>query len=189
VSLFADGFEGGDLSHWSTNNGLVVQQAKVYAGLFAGRATTTGVATWAYKQLSAAQSDLYYRLRFHVISQGANSVYLLKLRTATGTSILGVYRSSSGVISIRNDAGDLTTNSSTAASLGAWHTLELHAKINGVSGLTEVWLDGTKITALSKTQDLGTSAIGRIQLGDNSGSRTYDVALDDIAVDTSFIGS
>lgn len=189
VSLFTDGFEGGNLSHWSTNNGLVVQQAKVYAGLFAGRATTTGVATWAYKQLSPAQSDLYYRLRFHVISQGANSVYLLKLRTATGTSILGVYRSSSGVISIRNDAGDLTTNSSTAASLGAWHTLELHAKINGVSSLTEVWLDGTKITALSKTQDLGTSAIGRIQLGDNSGSRTYDVALDDIAVDTSFIGS
>jgi hypothetical protein len=58
-----------------------------------------------------------------------------------------------------------------------------------VSGLTDVWLDGTKITALSKTQNLGTGAIGRIQLGDNSGSRTYDVALDDIAVDTSFIGS
>jgi hypothetical protein len=91
-------------------------------------------------------------------------------------------------VSIRNDAGDLTTVSSTAASLGAWHTLELHATINGSSGLTEVWLDGTKIAALTKTQNLGATAIGRIQLGDNSGSRTYDVALDDVAVDTSFIG-
>jgi hypothetical protein len=161
----------------------------VSGGVFAARESSTGAATWAYKQLSAGQSDLYYRLRFQVVSQGANSVYLLKLRTATGTSILGVYRSSSGVISIRNDAGDLTTSSSTAASLGSWHTLELHAKINGTSGLTEVWLDGTKIALLSKTQNLGTSAIGRVQLGDNSGSRTYDVALDDIAVDTSFIGS
>ena len=187
--LFTDDFESGTLTNWTTNTGLVTQQHDVYAGAWAAEESATTAATWAYKTLAATQTDLYYRVRFKVISQGANNAYLLKIRTATGTSILGLYRSSSGTLALRNDAGAATVTSSTAASAGVWHTIELHATINGTAGATEVWLDGNKIAALSLTQNLGTTPIGRVQLGDNSGSRAYDIALDDVAVDTAFIGT
>jgi hypothetical protein len=191
-ALFVDGFESGDFSQWTSNTGLVVQTQELRTGTYAARETSTSSSTWAYKTLSSTQTDLYYRLWFKVLSQGSNNAYLLKLRTATGTSILGLYRSSSGVIALRNDAGNTTVTSSIAASGGTWHSIELHATINtsnGAAGATEVWLDGNKIAALSITQNLGTAPIGRIQLGDNSGNRTYDIALDDVAVDTAFIGS
>jgi hypothetical protein len=51
----------------------------------------------------------------------------------------------------------------------------------------EVWLDGVHIDALSKIEALGSTAIGRIQLGDNSTARTYDVALDNVDVSANFI--
>jgi predicted nucleic acid-binding protein len=38
----------------------------------------------------------------------------------------------------------ITTTSSTTASRGAWHTLELHAVI-GSTSTTEVWLDGIRV--------------------------------------------
>jgi len=46
-----------------------------------------------------------------------------------------------------------------------------------------VWLDGVRINDLSRTEGLGGTAIGRIQLGDNSTGRTYDVAFDNVVVD------
>jgi chitodextrinase len=56
-----------------------------------------------------------------------------------------------------------------------------------VNGQAEVWYDGNRIESLSKTESLGTTPIGRIQLGENSSGRTFDVAFDDVVVDTAFI--
>lgn len=187
VLLFSDDFETGDMTKWTSNTGITVQQQEVYAGLYAARQTSTSAATWAYKQLDAAQNQLYYRVRFKMISQGANNVYLLKFRTATGTSIMGVYVSSTGKLAYRNDAGSTTVTSTTNVTSGAWHDLQVRATINGVDGQVEVWLDGVHIDALSKIEALGSTAIGRIQLGDNSTARTYDVALDNVDVSTNFI--
>jgi hypothetical protein len=186
--LFSDDFESGDLSQWTSVTGLTVQQQEVYAGAYAARQTSTSAATWAYKQLSVDQSQLYYRTRFKILSQGANNVYLLKFRTATGTSILGVYASSTGKLAYRNDVGSTTVTSTTTVTSGIWHDLQVRAFINGTNSQVEVWLDGVHIDALSKTESLGSTLMGRVQLGDNSGARTYDVALDDVAISTNFIG-
>jgi Bacterial Ig domain/Calcineurin-like phosphoesterase len=182
--LFSDGFESGNFSKWTWMTGLSVQPQQVYNGAYAARQTSTSAATWAYKQLDITQPNLYYRLHFKLISQSSN-VYLLKFRTATGTSILGVYVSSSGKLAYRNDAGSTTVTSTTSVTSGVWHDLQVRASINGAAGQTEIWLDGVRINDLSKTEALGSIPIGRIQLGDNSGSRTYDVALDEVVVDTS----
>jgi hypothetical protein len=184
-TVFSDGFESGDFSQWTANTGMTVQQALTRTGAWAARQTTTSAATHAYKQLPSTHTDLYYSLAFDVVSQGGNNVYLGKIRTGSGGSILGLYRSTSGTLNLRNDAGAVTYTSTTPVSLGQWHTLELHAVIAGASGRTEVWLDGQPVGALSRTQNLGTSAIARVQIGDNTGGRTYDVAIDDVRVGTS----
>ncbi|MDP9185224.1 MAG: polysaccharide lyase, partial [Actinomycetota bacterium] len=141
--------------------------------------TSTGAATYAYTQLASNQSDLYHRFRFKVVSQQEN-VTLSKFRKAGGATIVSLYRSGSGKLCLRND---ITTASfcSVSPSLGTWHTLQVHARV-GTSGLTEVWLDGVKLTELARTMDLGVDPIGRVQVGNNQTGRTYDMLLDDVVV-------
>jgi hypothetical protein len=111
----------------------------------------------------------------------------MKFRTGTGSWLLGVYLSSTGKLAYRNDVAGVSTSSTTTVSTGTWHSLQVHVVINGANGQTETWLDGVKINALSKTESLGTTPIGRIQLGENSTGRSYDVAFDTVAADTNLI--
>jgi hypothetical protein len=182
--LFKDGFESGGTSRWTFSTGLVVQQQDVFAGSWAARATSTGAATYAYTQLAAGENDLYHRFRFKVVSQNEN-VTLSKFRDASGTSIVTLYRSGSGKLCLRDDV-TAASFCSVSPSLGAWHTLQVHARV-GASGATEVWLDGTKLTALGRALNLGTNPIRRVQIGNSQTGRTYDMVLDDVIVDRSFI--
>src|SRR6185436_16364252 len=187
--LFSDGFESGDFSQWTSVTGLVIQQQQVYAGLYAVRGTTTGAATYAYKQLVSARNELYYRVLFKVVSQGANSIYLQRFRTSANGAILGVFVSSTGKLGYRNDVTGMTTTSTTAATPGVWHELQTRVLVNAGSSTTDVWLDGVQIAALSNTLNLGNISIGRVQVGDSTGGRTYDVAFDRVALSTNLIDS
>jgi hypothetical protein len=187
--VFNDGFESGDLSNWTTVNGLVVQQDEVYAGDYAVRGTsTTGTPAYASKQLAGTYSELYYRLWFNVISQGeANQVVLQRFRTASNVAIMGVFVGQTGKLSLRNDVANLNVASTTTVTKGVWHQLQVRIVIDGALGQSEVWLDGVRIDALSVTQDFGTNPVGYIQLGESSSLRMFDIALDRVAVDTEFI--
>ena len=185
--LFTDDFETGDLSRWTSVTGLTVQQQEKFAGAYAARQTSTGTATYAYKQLPSGEADVYYRMRFKVLSQGQNNVTLGKFSAAAGNSILAFYRSSTGTLGLRNDVLGTTTSSSTIPTSGAWHELLVHARIDA-GGQTEVWLDGDPVEALRTTQSLGSALIGRVQVGNNQTARTYDVAIDDVAVSRALNG-
>lgn len=185
--LFGDDFETGDLSRWTTVNGLVVQTQEVFAGGYAARGTTSVAPAWAWRQLASGQTELFYRLRFKVISAAPQTTYLLKFRTATGGAMLGVYVSSTNRLSTRNDVASISTVSTTTVAFGTWHELQVRIRINGATGQTEVWYDGASIAALAKTFDLGTAPIGRIQLGDNAAAASYDTAFDNVEVNTQFI--
>jgi hypothetical protein len=176
------------MSQW-TNSGLVAQQQEVFAGSYAARGTSTGLATYARRAVSPARTELYYSLRFKIISRGSNSVYFMRFRSADNMSILGVYIANNGKLSYRNDVARVVTNSNTPVTLGAWHELQVRARINGSTGEVEVWYDGARITALSKTESLGTAQISFVQLGENATGLSYDLAFDQVAVSTGFIGT
>jgi hypothetical protein len=188
--LFTDGFESGNLAQWNTVSGLVVQQAEVYGGAFAARGTTTSAATYVYKTLSPTQNELYYKVKFKYVSPSAGTVTLLKFRTDTGTNgtaIVGLFVSSTGRLALRNDILANSTNAAINHQLndGQWHEVELRARIS--SPQTDVWLDGVHLPELSLTQSLGSTPIGRLQLGENSPGKTYDVVFDEVVVDPLFI--
>ena len=185
--LFSDSFESGNFLKWTTVSGLVLQQQQVYAGMNAVRATSTGTATYAYKQLSQAQNELYYRVWFKVLSQGANPVFLQRFRSASNVAIMGVSLNNAGRLTLRNDVTGLSTVSTTTVTPGVWHQLQTRILVNGSAGQSEMWLDGVRIDALSITQNLGTVHVGRIQLGETSNGRTYDIAFDRVALSTNFI--
>jgi hypothetical protein len=77
----------------------------------------------------------------------------------------------------------VTTASSTTMPTGSWHLVTLHAIVNGTGSSLGVSLDGNPVPGLTAGgQDLGTSPIGMFQLGDSTAGRSYDIALDDVAV-------
>jgi hypothetical protein len=182
--VFSDGFESGNLSQWSGSSGMSVQQQVTYAGSSAARATSSGTPAYAYKSLSTPLSELYYDGRFDAISQGAGTnASLVRFRTAAAGSILSMLRRSDGRLAYFNEVTGVTTLGPTV-SAGVWHELEVHVLINGASGLIEVWLDGTRISALSKTDSLGTPPVGRVYIGDPASGRTFDYAFDNEVVST-----
>ena len=95
----------------------------------------------------------------------------------------GALRSgSNGALILRNSSADATVTSSTGVTLGVWHELQLRARI-GAGAETEVWLGGVRIASLSRPQALGDAGVGRLQLGDDTAGRAYDIAFDDVLVD------
>jgi hypothetical protein len=179
--LFADGFETGDLSRWSRVRGLTVQQQIVLQGAFAARGTSTQAATYARATLPAPQSDVYFRVYVYIASQSNNTVYLMRCRTASDKSILGVYVNGTGRLGYRNDISGVSTTATATVTKNAWHEIVLHAVVNGATGSVELWLDGNLVA--SKTENLGTTETGIVQIGENgTGSRSYDMAFDDVLV-------
>jgi hypothetical protein len=184
---FSDDFETGNLSRWNEATGLVVQQQEVADGAYAARAISNGAPADAQAWLNTEQNEVYYYTRFEILSQGSNPVYLQRFRTAKGVSLLGLYISNTGKLSYRNDVNNKAVVSAINVSQGEWHEVQLHLHIAGDASVTEVWLDGNRIDALSRTEPLGTAPIGRVQLGDNASGHSYDVAFDEVKLDTRFI--
>ena len=88
--------------------------------------------------------------------------------------------------------GEVTRTSSQVVSPGQWHEVQVHVRVNHAepsAGQVQVWYDGTPVAELSRTEDLGTAPIGRLQLGENAAERTFDIAFDDVVADTLFIES
>jgi parallel beta-helix repeat protein len=187
--LFSDGFESGNLSAWGSSSGLVVQQSQIASGAYAARGTSSGAAAYARKAIGGPYGEMYFNLKFRLNSKDATTLYLGRLRTSGNASILGMYISSTGKLGYRNDVASASRTSTVAPSLGAWHTLETHVSINGASGLVETWLDGVRIDALSRTEDLGANGVGVVQIGDNSTGRTFDIVFDDIEANTQCVGT
>ncbi len=185
--LFSDGFESGGWSLWTSQTGLTLVHSPVFAGSWSANATSAGSGKhFASKTLSSTAGTLYYDLRFFVASRGANLVELMRFKTAAGGSLVSAALNSSGKLITKNLAHAATHTSSTVVTSGVWHELQVRVAV-GSSGHIDVWLDGSPVTALSTTDNLNTTAIGRITFGDPSG-HTYNVTYDQIGVGTSPIG-
>ena len=182
--VFSDDFETGNLSKWTAQGGMTVQQQVTYAGTWAARATSSGSPAYAYKTFSSGVSELYYDGRFNAISEAsASTASLVRFRTASGGAIVSIFRrGSNDKLSYYNDVTGASTLGP-VMTLGSWHELEVHVLVNGTSSVVEVWLDGTKV--ITKTgESLGTTPVGRVYIGDNSSGRTFDYAFDNALVTT-----
>jgi calcineurin-like phosphoesterase family protein/Big-like domain-containing protein len=189
-ALFSDGFESGDLSSWTTVNGLQTESNDTYGGSYAAEGASTGTVAYARKTLPTSQTSLYYRIRFKIVSPpSSGSLYLGRLLTGGGTSMLGVYVTNLGKLGLRNDvAGNSTTSTTAGGLLGAWHTLQVHVTVADPASQVETWLDGTPVTDLTVNPgSLGANPITMIQVGENAANKTFDVLFDDVAADTAAI--
>ena len=183
-SVFADGFESGSTSAWSAGTGLVVGTAPVADGSYAARANMTGSAAYVHRNLATATTEATTSVKVNLASiSGTSAVNFLKIRTASGTALAEVFITPSGVLGLRNDVTGVAVNSTKVVSTGTWHTITLRAVIAGTASTTEVTFDGVTVAALgSSTADLGTTPIGRVQIGENVAGRTADLSYDTVTV-------
>lgn len=184
--LFTDGFETGDMGMWSTVNGFGVQGQLTSSGFYAAEASGTNKVAVAYLQLGESHPELYHRLRFYVSAYDSKTTYLQQFRTASGGSLLGLYISASGRLGYRNIVAGRNVNTTITIAKNQWHEVQVRVRINGTTSETEVWYDGNRVDPLSLTESLGSTNIGRIQLGE-SAARTHNIAYDDVIVSNGFI--
>lgn len=179
ATLFTDGFESGDLSAWSGSTRFSVQQSTVRTGSWAGRASSTGSSSHAWRNVTTT-NEVWARTWFRIESR-STAVWLTGLRKSGGGAILLVGLDSGGKLIAKNVVTKKTYRSTTAVPSGSWHLLEVHAKTGG-GGRFDVSLDGAAVAALSRSDNLGSTAVGRFAIGDPNSGRTYRVAFDDASI-------
>lgn len=179
ATLFTDGFESGSLSAWSGSSQFSVQQSVVHAGSWAGRASSTGSSSHAWRNITST-NEVWARTWFHVESR-STAVWLMGLRKSGGGAILLAGLDSGGKLIVKNVVTKQINRSTTIVPSGSWHLLEVHAK-TGTGGRFDLSLDGTSVAALSRSDNLGSAAVGRFAVGDPNSNRTYRVAFDDASV-------
>ena len=189
--VFADGFESGDLSAWSSSSGLVVQSATARTGVFAAEASTVDGKTYAKKTLPASYADGYARVVANVLS-ASSQINLLRLRDAASSSLAYVYVDATGHLGLHNDALGTTVTSPVLVTDG-WHAVELRRSANAepasATGALQVWLDNVLVDELSSTAvNAGDASTAGLQIGETQDGRSYDVVLDDVAFGTSRLG-
>ncbi len=181
--LMQDGFESGTMSAWTSNTGMVVQQSVVDSGLYAARAQLAGSGASASRTLSTTYPAATVSFRLNVQAQtGTTSVNFSKIRTSSGTAIAEIFLSTTRKLGVRNDYTGVSTTSTVAIPDTAWHTISFGIWVNGTSSTTTVSLDGTPIPALAMSTDLGTTPVGRVQIGENLTGRTADLVFDSVAI-------
>jgi hypothetical protein len=187
-ALFSDGFEStGDMSLWSGESSLVVEEAVGYLDSFAAQATSAGLPASAETRLKRPGVDVHYRIRFKLIDLGDNELTLMRLRTVGGESLVSVGLTAARLPSIRLDATGTIFTGTTQVEPGVWHELQVGALVNRNGSRVTVWLDGEVLPELNQQVYLGSDPIGRIDLGDNTSGRTFEVLFDDVIVDTEWI--
>ena len=182
--LFSDGFESGSLAAWSGGSGLAVQSTVVADGAWAARGTMSGAGAYAWAALPAPATEITATtgMRVGALSGGTASVNFLKVRTATGTALAEVYLTPSRLLGVRNDVTGVATKSTTTLATDTWRKVALHVLVADTLSRIEVTLDGTPVPGLSLTTSLGTTPVGRVQVGENVAGRTADLYYDTVQV-------
>jgi hypothetical protein len=184
---FADGFETGDFSQWSSVHMAIdgtakVQKSNVKSGTYAATITAPSSTSYAYlsKTLSASQNDLTFSGDFDITTEGieGQEVPIVKLYDASKVRVLYVYR--------RNVSGRIyavyggTTYPSTAKlPLGTWANFKIHTVVAGTGASTvDVTMNGVSIYRTT-TASLGSAGVRILQVG-NDKQLPFALSVDNV---------
>ena len=176
--VLSDDFSTGSFSRWSGVVNLSIDTTSGATAPPSARGQASAARTVAYRVLGSTHTNLCQTIRLNLASIGANSVDLLRLRTAANGPVARIYLSSARTLWIRSDASGQQLSSGRALPSG-WNTLQLCAAV-GTQGSLTMSLNGTVIAG-PWTANIGTTAIGRVEIGDGA-SKTWTGNVDDVLV-------
>ncbi|MBI5293413.1 MAG: peptidoglycan DD-metalloendopeptidase family protein [Chloroflexi bacterium] len=179
-TIFADGFESGDLTHWTSsqtgNGNLSVVETAALSGGYGLRAVAGGSALFV--QDETPNGETRYRARFLLdpngLTMSTGSAHYIFMGYMGPGAITPVVRLELGAIAAnyllrgnaRNDTG-AWQNTTWHLLSDAPHTIEIDwqaAAVGANNGSLTLWLDGVQTTSLAGI-DNDTRRIDRIRLG------------------------
>jgi glucose/arabinose dehydrogenase len=175
----SDDFESGDLARWELVRGATIEDLGDRGHVLA--AVGEGTPAFARLALPRSVEETYVRLRFSVAAQGDHSLYLVRFLGDPEGMLGGVYRNTSGRLAVRAGTDDVSAVSQVELALGAWHEMVVRARVGSAEDGLELWLDGSRIDALSVPLGATTPRIRAIQVGDDVDGRTYELFADTVA--------
>jgi hypothetical protein len=182
TGLFSDDFESGNLAAWTTVNGLTVTAEAAFAGAFGARANdAAGTDVWARKVLASPTHDVTTTVRFKVDSR-TTALHMLRFRSVGNVPLVRVSINGSGRLVYRNEVAGVNRVSTTTPTNGVWHELSVRTFADGTTGQVTVMLDGVSVAGLDLVENIGTDAIGRVTLGDETNVDVHSTAYDDLEV-------
>ena len=103
---FADGFETGSFSRWTTSTGIAVQATEKFSGSYGALASLNKgtTAEFASRTLPGTYTDLYYDVRFKLLSGKSSNTNILgsvapRVATSSACTTAGTRRSATGTTS------------------------------------------------------------------------------------------
>lgn len=177
--VFSDDFETGDLTRWTRSKNVAVQSAQTFGGTFAAR--TTASSAWTFVRFADTYDELYARFWFR-LNRHTTHVTLARLRAGGGPPILQIFVNRKGKLVFKNHVTGTRRVSSQLVGLKSWHDLQVHARV-GESGRVDVWFDDVAVSGLGFADDLGSTPIGRFELGNRQSNRDYDLVFDNAIAD------
>jgi acid phosphatase type 7 len=191
---FADGFESGSFSAWSSSTppsgqpgAPIVQGASVHQGAWAAEIAVAGRPALVTRTLDAPAAQIYLDTWFRIASR-STAANLVRLVDAAGSPIARIGLSSTGKFLLGDDVTGGVRRGAARVADGAWHELQVHLLLGGASGRADVWFDGARLTALGGVGDFGDGTISGIQLGEPRKKRTFVAQFDDVATAAEAIG-
>src|SRR2546425_1160586 len=186
---FADGFESGDFSHWTSmtvtgDGSAAVQQQTVSGGLYAARLSTTSSSTSrAYLRKAVSDADVHADGMFNVQAEGASggNVPIFRFFDSTGTRLINLYRQNgTGGLWVSHSGVRYSTGQVIA--LNTWNRLEVRSVVvsDGASTV-QVWLNGLKVYE-TFTASIGTQLVTSVQLGNETGGQAGTLITDNILI-------
>ena len=187
--VFADSFGSASLQRWTTVNGLAIESSANEGEKPGWMARARGGRQPAFARIVLPRPvippqdiDLTVTLDFRVRSQGPNTVALLRLLSRESNSLVGVSLNAGGELSVRNDAADSGLGSSVVVTQEDWHQLTVRISGPRDSPRIDVQLDDSNVAELSGAIDLRGVLIDKVQLGDSTVDRVYDVQYREITI-------
>ena len=124
------------------------------------------------KALPSSPSEIWTSYAFNAATGINSDCMLIEFGGASGGEVSISINFSSGIFKAWRGTTLIGTSGAYALGTGTWHWLDYHFKINGSSGIVEIWLDGNNIMNLTgvNTSNSGGTAIVYVALASGSNS-------------------
>jgi hypothetical protein len=182
--LFSDGFESGTLNAWTRKQGAVISTVTPRTGAYdLDVDTTDGKPAYVRRSLPSGLTSTTSTSAIRLVTAPVSGMTsLLRLKSADDTALLTVQVDSTGRVKLRDELAKTAKSSTSSLTPGTWNVLQLRVVTSGSSTTAEVLLNGTVLTSLTTTPNLGSYRVAALQVGENAKGTSGHFLADDVQV-------
>ena len=189
TTIFEDGFESGDLSAWTGDNGYVeVVSTYAYQGTYSAKITgPTWGQGYCYKEWSGTYDTVFVRhyRRFESMDDWTRD--LVHVISTSPWQTIAKLQASNSKLRIYDQVHDTNYDYSYSFQTDTWYCLEIKVKL-GSNGELRAWLNGTEVITATGIDFSSYSSINRVEVSQSAGGSELVSYVDCVVIADIYIG-